>query len=414
MRQPVLLAFLVAVVSACGDDGAAAPDAAPARTCATDLITGVTFDLDPDGGPTQIHADVAFDGEAVWLVYNLPDGEGSGGFDVFARRIHCDGTAAGDRIQVTTTTGRNDIDPAVAIAGGRAHVVWQSDNNNNTGMNNLDIVHRSYQIDGTAIATADRDLETTRGGSPVPGNAFYPDVAALPDGGMVIAGVRGLDETGTFQAFVQRIDAGGGLDGEAIDGQIENGVTHLWAAAAATADGTTYVAWVRSPATEEDYVVHTSLPDGAAALDPSPPIQAVTAQASAPSYAALGERAYLAVASDSAIVLLDGSDLDGTASSLSFDDAGRLDHTPTVAAAPGGGAVAWYKNISGIRNDMFVQPFSFDGITFTAGWDVEVPGGPMPPYPPAITHVKDGVYFVAWSEGTSPDFYLKGTFLQLD
>lgn len=409
MRAATLLLYSFLLL-ACDDDGAVAPDATPQRACATDLVTDVTFDLDPDGGPTQIHADVAFDGEAVWLVYNLPDA--GGGFDVFARRIHCDGTPAGDRIAVTTSAGRNDVDPAVSIAAGRAHVVWQADNN--TGTNNLDIVYRSFEVDGAALMAAEADLETSRNGTPVPGNAFYPDVAALPDGGMVIAGARGLDETGTFQAFVQRVDADGVLAGEALDGQIENGVTHVLAAAAATADGTTHVAWVRAPTADEEYVVHTALPAGAAALEPSTPIQAVPTQAGAPSFAALGERAYLAVASDSAIVLIDGSDLDGSASSLSFDDGARLDHTPTVAAGPGGGAIAWYKNISGIRNDMFVQAFRFDGATFTIDWDVQVPGGPMAPYAPAITHVKDNVYFVAWSEGTSPDFTLKGRFMQLD
>jgi hypothetical protein len=38
----------------------------------------------------------------------------------------------------------------------------------------------------------------------------------------------------------------------------------------------------------------------------------------------------------------------------------------------------------------------------------------VPPYGTAITHVVGNVYFLAWSEGFSPDFRIMGSFIALE
>ena len=65
--------------------------------------------------------------------------------------------------------------------------------------------------------------------------------------------------------------------------------------------------------------------------------------------------------------------------------------------------------VRGFRNQLVVVGFSVSGSTITLSAPFEVVHEtPAPPYAPAITHVRDGVYFVAWAEGTSPEFTLRG------
>ncbi len=413
----ILAIALAAGATACGDDGASGADAATGRECATGLVTGVTIDLAPLADPPQIHAAALFDGATVWLAYNLPDGEGSGGFDVFARRLQCDGSLLGEAVRVTTTLGGNDIDPALALSqDGVVGITWQADNG--TGIDNMDVLFRTYDQDGPARMASDVILETTRDGAPVTGNVMQPQLAGLADGEFAITAVRGLVEASTFQAFVQRIDGDGGLVGTAIDGYFEAGVTQSAPTVAADGQGDLYLAWVRTPSGEDDRVVHASIAAGTDQVEPGFPRDVLTNQTGyGPSYAAgSDDRIYLAYASSAAdrdIVLTDGSQFDGAPAFVYFGDASRVDHSPTVAATDGGGAVAYFRNVSGIRNQVVVQPFGFDGTSFTLGveqvLDTDTAIGA---YPPALTHVEGDVYFVAWSEGASPDLYLKGRFVQ--
>ena len=94
-----------------------------------------------------------------------------------------------------------------------------------------------------------------------------------------------------------------------------------------------------------------------------------------------------------------------------------IDHSPVIAAGPGGGVVAWYRVRSGIRNDVMVQGFAYDEEGFvalgtptalTASGDEHA----APPYWPAIAHVGDGRYLVLWAEGANPAFYVAARFFE--
>ncbi|MFH2004951.1 MAG: hypothetical protein ABI333_00060, partial [bacterium] len=184
-------AALDATVQDAGGD--AAPDGGIVDPCEAPLKDTV-FELDPDGPDTQIHVAAAFDGEAVWIVYNRPDSRGY--FDVYGLRLGCDGAVVLPPFMINTTD-ENDVDPTLAVADGNVYVTWASDNN--TGVNNMDILFRTFDVDGTPIMAADQILETTHDGTPVVGNAMAPDVAALPNGQFVVAGARGLDVAPGFQ-----------------------------------------------------------------------------------------------------------------------------------------------------------------------------------------------------------------------
>ena len=132
------------------------------------------------------------------------------------------------------------------------------------------------------------------------------------------------------------------------------------------------------------------------------------------SYAAASDgRVLLAYDVDNDIYLRDGSVFTTTSRRLSFGTGGGTDYAARLVLAPGGGAIFWYRNQSGYRNGYRAASFADDGTTLTAGSERMVTASPVPPYAPAAAHVDGTVYFAAWSEGTSPNFVLKGVFVDL-
>ena len=391
------------------------PDAAT-NTCAPGILTNVTLELDPAGPDTQIHAAAAFDGNAVWVAYNIPDA--LGGFDVYALRLCGDGTVLVPPFKVNSTDF-NDVDPDLAVGNDKLYVVWLSDNS--SGLRNLDIYYRVYTIDGGPLMASDRRLSTTRGGQAADYNAWMPQAAVLPGGAFAVAGAWGLEEAGRFQVFIQRIGANGDLIGEAIDGCFEAGVAQLYPDLAAAGDGTLYLGWTRSPDDGAEHVVHTRLaPED---TEPEPPVEAVAAQSG--SGAALapsrGEsvRVYLAFHTEGGanvdVLLKDAARPGVETPVLRFGTSTEIDHSPAVAAGPDGGAVVWHRLIRGFENDVLVQRFNDNGqVLEKSGEPVRLNGDVAPPYAPAVTHISGHIYFIAWSEGKSPDFRLKGRFVNLE
>jgi hypothetical protein len=387
----------------------------PFSTCTTPVVLDTDFELDPAGPDTQIHVQSRFDGEAVWLVYNLPNTEGF--FDVYGARLNCDGTPRFASTKLNTAEGGNSVDPGVAVAGQDVFVVWGRDNNQ--GVDNMDAFYRSFTVDGTPLMAEDQSLETTYDGTPVAGNVMFPTVTPHVAGSFVVAGSRALEETSTFQVFVQEVSAEGALISEARNGSFEPGVTQLYPSVATLEPDVIHLAWASSTTTEDETVVQTYFTGDATEPQVSPPVEArdgLIGASSSLCAAGTGaeQRLYLAVgAQNGAIVLKDGLALDPSSTFVQVGDAWELDHSPVVAChSGGGGVVVFYRNVSGLDNRVIAQPFSYDGSTFELGTEVVVSEGPAAPYQPAVTHIGEDVYFAAWSEGQSPDFRLKGRFFQ--
>ena len=183
-----------------------------------------------------------------------------------------------------------------------------------------------------------------------------------------------------------------------------------------TSEGAVLLAWTNLVALDDDPVVHTTLKPGASEFDPH--VVAVTgAMGGAPSFSS-GETPFLAFHRDLGnefdILIKNALNSDPNAPVLTLGQPGRIDHTPVVVATDDGGVVAWYRNVSGFRNDLFVQRFWYDETGFTAGVETQIiTAMPVAPYPPALTSVGDNVFFIAWSEGQSPELFLKGQFIEL-
>lgn len=402
-HRGVCIAAAVLAWTACGDDGGPAPD--PFEACAAAPVTDTTFELDTANPAPQIHADFAFIGGRIWMAYNLVDGEGAGGFDVFVTTIGCDGVASAPQ-RVTTTTGRNDIDPVIDRRGDSVYIAWSSDSS--MGSDNLDLLYRSYAITGEPIMANDRILDTTLAGAPVQTNTWLPDVAGLPDDRAAIIGVRGIDNV--FQTFIQRVDSTGDLLGEAID-VTDRGVGHGAPAIASTAAGDVYAAWERSEGGGDPTVWYGLIAADATGFALGP-VMATAGASSLPSLAVDRDRglAYLAVRDqtldDIVLIALDET---GELGRITLGATGEIDHSPVIAVSPSGGAVGWYRTVSGIRNRFVVQRFDFDGAVLSPGSEIDLgTDGAVGVYSPALIHIGDDIYFAAWSEGTAPEFFVKG------
>ena len=424
-----LLVWVVAAAAACGgserrgeDDGgvvdagradaagadagtidASGADAGPPR-CEALTESGAVFEIAPELPTTQIHASVAFDGEAIWLAFNLPEEGDTGLFDVLAMRLGCDGAVVTPVFQVNTTVAPNDADPSVAVSGERVIVAWHSDDS--TLEHNLDIRYRVFELDGTPVLADDLVLETTRSGTAVAGNALAPRVIARAGGGFWLAGMRGIEEAPGFQIFVQAIAADGTLDGEALD-FIEPEATQSNPDLAEEGDDLV-VGWTRTDSiTDRSYIRLAGAASGMDLFSDLPP-------AGTPAIAIDGTRRYAAAqasitATDPDIYLVS---LDAPAERVRTGARGRIDHSPVISLAETGGALAWYQNVRGLENDLVVA--AIDGTTSppTIGDPILVSTDhPAAPYGVAVTRVAPSVWFFAWSSGTSPDLRLYGRFV---
>jgi hypothetical protein len=384
------------------------PDGATGDSCAERLVLDTVFELDPDGPDTQIHVNAAFDGESLWVVWNRPDGNNY--FDVWAQRLGCDGAALVAPFLVNTTD-HNEIDPSVAVGDGNVYVVWQADNN--TGVNNMDILMRTYTVDGAPIMTADAIVETTYDGTPVEGNVMAPGVTALPGGQFAVSGVRGLDVAPAWQVFAQRLHADGSLVAEALSPIIEPAATHMYPAIEARPDGTLHLAYTRAEGIYER-IYHTAYAADATAPDPNPPVEGIVgaegtgvALASSPS----GDIVYLAFGDGNNIALTTTDATDGP-TPVYIGGSGTA-HSPVLATRDGGGALVYYVNVGGLNNELRAVAFSYDGTTLSFSTVVVLIPDTVPPYQASITHITDDIYFVAWSGGPNPDYRISGQFVEL-
>jgi hypothetical protein len=383
-----------------------------AIACVDALVIDETFEIDPEGVTTQIQASVLFDpaADGVWVVYNLPAEDGSGTFDVHVARMHCDGSHQVAPRRINTTNDRNDIDGELARVGDDLLAVWASDDGISP-VGNIQILAMGLDPDGNPTFDADVVLQTAWQGEPVTGSAWMPHLRA-DDDAFVLVGTRGIESA--FQIFVQRLDESASLVGDALAPAIEPGVGHDTVDLAVLDNGDSAVAWAGTDEDDLAQVRHAIVIDDA--FVPDPPALLLEDDASSPAVARdpSGTGAYVAVSvadgGGRTIRIARGAPGDRTAPVILGDG---LSFSPSLASGPTGAGVAWYRNISGIRNALWVARLVDDGDALTITAEQAIPDAEAAPYASTITHVVDDVYFVAWSQGTSPDLRLYGRFVDL-
>lgn len=396
-------------------------DASDTQACpVSKSVFGNIFSIDPTGPDKQIHAAAAWDGTGIWVVYNRPDSAKKFGFDVWAVRLGCDGTHLIKPFMVNHESMDNNTYPTLAVNGDVVMFAWQADNGQ--APNNLSIWYRSFNTDGSQLMAADHVLDMS--GDITKGqNAWMVGLAALPGSDFVLVGSAGAKGFKEFQVLMQKLDKKGVNIGPGFLCAPEKGVSQVWPAVASDMKRNIYVAWERDQYDQAtgktDYgvrIARISIKNMAAAgpgnvFDPYP-----GKQNKAPAYASAepGGPPWMAFQTkgNSATHIMVRNGQDFFAPSEMVPDSSGMNHTPAIVSVPYGGAIVWYRLISGIKNEVWFQEFKqgLYGNPVMSGKPIQVNKNPAAPYAPAIAALPNG-YFIAWSEGKSSEFRINGVFV---
>lgn len=418
-----MAATLLALAGACADDAAQpAPDAgadaadtndaaaanAAALARCVSALGPAAFDVAPATDGAQIHADAAFDGEAVWVVWASFAEDGGG--DIFGTRIGCDGTVLVPPLAMNVAFDANDLDPSVAASAGRVLVAWHSDNG--ASPENLDIYLRLFERDGTPVWDAERLFEGVVDGAVNTRNAWMPDLAPFPHGGFGLAGAWGTEGAPAFQVFVQALSSEGEALGDAVNVDLDAEASQIEPELAASPAGELAVLWADAPFEGRERVLArrfalTEAGVGAPAAAAREVLEGAGGARGAVAFATDGDVRYAVTqpsGAGSEVVVVDG---DGAALARWQGPAGFVAPALAPSGADGVGvAVAWMRVLSGTRATLLA---SFPGLAEA----IEVASDPpVGPYETVLTAVGPDVVFLAWVEGTSPEFRLRGRFLR--
>lgn len=404
--------------------------ATPTQTCIDKLLLDTTVNVDGGGFAGQYFSRAAFDGEAIWVVYNKRETAMAGEGDIWATRIACDGTTDIAPFQVNTGGGMaNDYHPNLAIRGEDLYILWSREED---GANFP--VMRAMRTDGTGMMPQEAIVTPNLEGAPVSNLIWETDVTALPGGQGAFTASFASEKSGTFQVLVQRFDRTGALVGDALEAFEEKGVQQTRPSITNLEDGTIYISWTRYKAAdamagtseEPERVVYTRFAPGATEPDVAGPFPAqpgATGDNQLSRYSkerTMDDKVYLAFQLDSTgandILVKDGTF--GAPLAFGTVEGSAIDLRPSVAGRVegGGGALAWFRaDPSPVRNSVHVASFALSNGTFTLQPEIDIPTSDFarPPYGPAITHVAGDVYFIAWSEGSSTgNTLIKGRFVK--
>lgn len=134
---------------------------------------------------------------AVWQ----SKGEDGSGFGIYGQRYTAAGARAGTAFKVNSTTAGDQTLPAVAVlSGGGFAVAWTSNGQDGAG---LGVYAQIYSAGGLATGGAFKVNTTTAG------DQSSPTIAALTGGGFVIAWQSGAQDGSGLGVYARRYDATG-------------------------------------------------------------------------------------------------------------------------------------------------------------------------------------------------------------
>ncbi len=405
----ILSLLLIGCPKPADDTAPDSGDSAPEARCPADELTMDTFRVDPDGALTQIHSSVAWDGEAAWVAYALPEAA-SANFDIQATRISTDGEVLVAPFRLDGGEGHNETYPRVAVSGERVVVAWQADNG--TGADNMDLPLRGFDMDGTGLDAAPTVVEPLIGGSAQTGNGWMPSLVADPSGGFALGAAWALDSVQTFQAVAVELDAAGAVV-EADAPDIDGDESHYYPSIAVGPAGErllAWEAWTSTGGTEIQLSLDGVLSSFSGHDDAGLPFVSWERAADGVPYLV-----WYSVNGSEYDIELVGGDIAGEPAAATLGGAGSLDHTPIIAAGERGVVVAWMRNLSGLSNELVLQAVRLDGDSWTLGDELVLETETaVAPYLPGLTWVCDDAWLVTWVEGANPDYYVNARFVRFE
>ena len=333
------------------------------------------FQLLIDVSLTQIHADVASYDDTIWMVYNIPNEDNQ--FDVYLTSFSCEGERIQAPTHILAIDGENQTTPRVAVTNNRVLVASQGDNGGNP---NLSIHLHVQQFDGTMVSEVKwaPNLST--------GNMWLPSVVGTETGFWIAAAVANESH---FQTAIQALD---------FDGQPR--------AEAEWVGPEEYAVFPNIDARSDQYIV------GWETGEDSVQYTAGSLGSEVESIETIQNQAGVKVLFDSnqvfahqkspLLLMHNGSPVSESSNTFYANAASGIEHT----------LFTYFRLQSGYENDILYGRISEDGSITK---DILISSDPpVAPYRPAVTHIRDDVYFVAWSQGTNPDFEIWGQFIQIE
>lgn len=347
--------------------------------CVENGMIGSTIEPFIQQPTTQIHADVAFDGEQIWTVFNLPNAENT--FDVYLASIDCSGNFVNEPIQILNLPGLNQTTPRIAYSNSRILVASQGDNGDSS--NNLSIHLHLQRTDGTQIQEVEWVPEID---GQATGNRWLPSVTGTHNGFWLTAAVANDNH---FRTAVQRLS----IEGE------ELGNTH-WAGP------DSYAVFPSIDGDDDNYVVGWQTSDDAVQWATG------TATESNNDTTTYDNAAYVDVVWNNGNPLIFSHRTSPMAALLNNSPLSSLGGTFYTNATQGETTVfvGYFDNQTGYQNDVYGAFLTNESIIET---DILLQSNPpAAPYRPAVTHLGNDQYFLLWSQGDNPNFTLAGQFLE--
>ncbi|MFM9972831.1 MAG: beta strand repeat-containing protein, partial [Burkholderiales bacterium] len=264
------------------------------------------------------------------------------GYGVYAQRFDQTGSAVGGETLINTTTANDQRAPFIAaLADGGYLVAWYSELQDGSGSG---VYAQRYDASGVAVGVEKRINSTTAD------IQSYPAIGALPDGGYVVTWSSNLQDGNAYGIYAQRYGANDAAIGAEVRVNTYTTNDQYWPAIIALTGGGYVVSWMS----------HSQ--DGSHG--------GVYAQRYDASSARLGVETQVHT------------------TTLNQQD------QPAVAAMPDGGyVVTWY----GLGTSVATQRFTSSGERVGTEAQVNSSNTNVSRYAPAIATLSDGGYLVTWN-----------------
>jgi len=352
----------------------------PNESCLTDMSPLESFELFEGQPTTQIHADIAFDGQWIWTVFNLPNEQAK--FDVYLAALDCEGNTVVPPSQVLDITDLNQTTPRIAISGD--HVLVASQGDNGSSSNNLSI-HLHVQDTSGNLVTQQEWIPTIDGEAT--GNRWLPSVVGTENGFWLTGAVA---NTQHFRTAVQKLT---------YDGEPQS--EPFWVGPDA------YAVFPNIDGTNEEFVVGWETGDDS--------VMWTTGNLDGPTADVIEQEnaAYVKVLWNNGTPHIFANKR--TPLTVQWNDAAISQwgntHYPNAAQGVSTTLLSHFRIQSGYSNDVYMAALDDTGILFQDSLIQETPAAA--PYRPAITSLGGNSYMIAWSAGNNPDFTLRGMFIDL-
>ncbi len=190
------------------------------RYDATGTPIGEEFRVNTTTADYQNAVDVAVLADGSYLVAWQSNGQDGSDLGIYAQRYDASGAAAGGETRINTTTANHQAAHTIAaLADGGYLVAWQSDSQDGSGYG---IYAQRYDASGTAVG-GETQINTTTASDQV-----APAITVLADGGYVVTWMSFDQVGGSWGIYAQRYDAAGNRVSAQLTGDDGNNVI-TWA-----------------------------------------------------------------------------------------------------------------------------------------------------------------------------------------